>query len=113
MEKINFGFTSLFWFHESKPGLIITVILTQLHYKGWKNLKGLQLGCTLVRKNKHRIYVRNEDSSGFSEQRKSIEPEFIQRCHPTFPILYILTITFLCHASLTDPFDPNSLYFNV
>mgnify|MGYP006891486646 FL=1 len=74
-------------------------------------LKGLQLWCTSVWKDKHHIYVRNDDSSGFSEQRKSIESEFIQRCHPTFFTLYIsMLFTFLCHASLIDAFDPNSQY---
>ena len=32
--------------------------------------------------NYRRIHVRNDDSSGFSEQRKSIEPEFDQRSFP-------------------------------
>ena len=39
MEKINFGFTSLFWFHESKPGLIITVIFNSATLEGLKELK--------------------------------------------------------------------------
>ena len=60
------------------------------------------------------LYVRNDDSSGFSEQRKSIETEFIQRCHPTFFTLYIsMLFTFLCHASLIDAFDPKFPIFNV
>ena len=45
-------------------------------------------------------------------RRKSIEPEFVQRYHPTFLILYILMITFLCHASLIDAFDPQFPIFN-
>ena len=76
-------------------------------------LKGLQLSCTSVWKNKHCIYVRNDDSSGFSEQRKSIASEFIQRCHPTFFTLYVLVLTFLCHASVIDAFDPKLPTVNV
>ena len=60
---------------------------------------------------KHCIYVRNDDSSGFSEQRKSIESEFIQRGHPTFFTLYIpMLLTFSRHASLIDAFDPKFPY---
>ena len=83
MERIKFDFTSLFWYHGSKQGFIITVInFNSPTLEGWKTLKGLQFWWTSVWKNKHRIYVRNDDSSGFSEQRKSIEPEFDQRSFP-------------------------------
>ena len=62
---------------------------------------------------KQTSHVRNDDSSGFSEQRKSIESEFIQRCHPTFFTLYVLVLTFLCHAPLIDAFDPKFPIVNV
>ena len=56
---------------------------------------------------------KNECSSGFSEQRKSIESEIIQRCHPTFFTFYVLVLTFLCHASVIDAFDPKFPTVNV
>ena len=46
------------------------------------------------------------------EQRKRIEPEFFQRCHTTCLVLNILMITFLCHASLIEAFDPQFPIFN-
>ena len=78
--------------------------------EGFKDLKRIT-NLMYIGLEKQTSHVRNDDSSGFSEQRKSIESEFIQRCHPTFFTLYIsMLFTFLCHASLIDAFDPNSQY---
>ena len=54
---------------------------------------------------KHRIGKKNyisvtEESSGFSEQRKNIEPGISQRSHTLYPHVYFLVL------SMINAFDP-------